>query len=249
MGRVQEKVAIVTGGVGGIGLATVGLLLEEGATVVFTDVDAERGRSVEAELASERAVFVQHDVTSEEDWREVVRVAVQRFGGIDVLFNNAGVYRIAALADTTVGEWERVLAVNATGTFLGLKHVLPEMAGRGRGSVVNASSVAGTVGAPDHAAYGASKGAVRTLTKDAAAEYAGRGVRVNSIHPGYIRTAMSDYASETTRLSIDELGRMYPLGRMGEPIEVARTVLFLASDESSFITGAEIPIDGGFTAR
>ncbi|UNK47764.1 SDR family NAD(P)-dependent oxidoreductase [Arthrobacter sulfonylureivorans] len=248
MGRLQDKVAIITGGAAGIGLTTVRLFLEEGAVVVFTDVDAERGRSIEAELASDRAVFESHDVADEARWREIVGSAAQRFGGVDVLFNNAGIYRIASLAESTVAEWERMFAVNVTGSFLGLKHVLPEMARRGGGAVVNASSVAGIIGAPDHAAYGASKGAIRTLTKDAAAEYARWNVRVNSIHPGYIRTAMSDYASATTKLSVEELGRMYPLGRMGDPIEVARAVLFLASDEASFITGVELPIDGGFTA-
>lgn len=248
MGRLQEKVAIITGGAAGIGRTTLGLFLDEGARVVFTDVDADRGREVEAELANDRAMFLAHDVTSEEQWREVVNTVVERFGGIDILFNNAGIYRIASLVDTTLSAWEQMLAINVTGTFLGLKHVLPEMARRKSGSVVNASSVAGTVGAPDHSAYGASKGAVRTLTKDAAAEYAQWNVRVNSIHPGYIRTAMSDYAAEQTKLSIEQLGRMYPLGRMGDPIEVARAVLFLASDEASFISGAELPIDGGFTA-
>jgi NAD(P)-dependent dehydrogenase (short-subunit alcohol dehydrogenase family) len=187
-------------------------------------------------------------VTSEAQWREVVAATLARFDRIDILFNNAGIYRISSLADTTVEAWEQMFAVNVTGSFLGLKHVLPVMVDHGGGSVVNASSVAGLVGAPEHAAYGASKGAVRTLTKDAAAEFAGRGVRVNSIHPGYNRTALSDSASEETRRSLEELGRMYPLGRMGDPIEVARAVLFLATDEASFITGAELPIDGGFTA-
>lgn len=248
MSRLQDKVAIITGGATGIGRVTVNLFLEEGATVIFTDVDVERGRAVETELASDRAVFLPHDVTSEDQWREVVSDAVARFGGVDILFNNAGIYQIASLEDTTVTDLERIFAVNVTGTFLGLKHVLPVMVRGGGGAVVNASSVAGTTGAPNHAAYGASKGAVRTLTKDAAAEYATHQVRVNSIHPGYIRTAMSDYASATTQLTIEELGRMYPLGRMGQPEEVARAVLFLSSDESSFITGVELPIDGGFTA-
>lgn len=247
MPRLQDKVAIITGGAAGIGWETVRLFVDEGARVVFTDIDEERGRRAEAELASENAVFYPQDVTDESGWERLVAAVVERFGGIDVLFNNAGIYRIAPLADTTVAEWDRLFSVNVTGVFLGLKHVLPVLAAQGGGSVVNASSVAGLVGAPNHAAYGATKGAVRILTKDAAIEYAPH-VRVNSIHPAYIRTAMSDYATATTDLSAEELGHMYPLGRLGEPIEVARTVLFLASDESSFITGAEIPVDGGFTA-
>lgn len=246
--RLKDKVAIVTGGAAGIGRATVELFLDEGAAVVFTDVDRTRGEALESELATDRVIFIPHDVRSESEWEHVVAKTVERFGRIDVLFNNAGIYRIASLAETTLETWEQVLSINVTGVFLGLKHVLPVLAAQRSGSVINSSSVAGLFGAPNHAAYGASKGAVRVLTKDAMAEYAAHNVRVNSIHPGYIKTAMSDYATATLNLAVEDLERLYPLGRLGDPTEVAKLVLFLASDDSSFITGAEIPIDGGFTA-
>lgn len=248
MARLTGKIAIVTGGAAGIGRASVELFLEEGASVVFTDVDRARGEQLESELGTDRAMFLPHDVTSESEWEWVVKRAVERFGRIDVLFNNAGIYRIASIAETSLETWDQVLAINATGVFLGLRHVLPVLAAQRSGSVINSSSVAGLYGAPNHAAYGASKGAVRILTKDAMAEYAAHNVRVNSIHPGYIKTAMSDYATETMSIAVVDLEHLYPLGRLGEPIEVAKLALFLASDDSSFITGAEIPIDGGFTA-
>ncbi|MFB4474241.1 SDR family NAD(P)-dependent oxidoreductase [Oceanobacillus caeni] len=193
------------------------------------------------------ALFVKHDVSKEEDWKNVVSETTKTFDKIDVLFNNAGIYIIKPIPEIDLDTWNKLMGINVTGVFLGLKHVLPVMEKNNTGSVINASSIAGLRGSAGHLLYGASKGAVRVMTKDAAAEYAGKGIRINSIHPGYITTAMADYASEATKLSKKELDATYPLGRMGDPKEVSKLVLFLASDDSSFSTGAEFVIDGGAT--
>lgn len=189
-------------------------------------------------------------MTEEEQWRDVVERTVQRFGTIDILFNNAGIFLIKPITETSVEEWNDVMNVNVTGTFLGMKHVLPIMAKNRRGSIINSSSVAGLKGAPGRALYGASKGAVRIMTKDVAIEYAPYNIRVNSIHPGFIaKTNMAEYAANVFQTTVEKIGEQYPLKRAGALEDVAKAVLFLASDDSTFITGTELVIDGGVTNR
>jgi NAD(P)-dependent dehydrogenase (short-subunit alcohol dehydrogenase family) len=248
MGRVQDKLAIVTGAAKGIGRATAELLAREGAQVVIADIDDAHG-SATAKRIGRRAHFVHHDVRREDDWKALVEHARKEFGRCDVLVNNAGIYLIKPVAETTVEELEEILATNVRGVFLGMKHIAPWMAQRKKGSIVNLSSMDGNAGAEGHAAYGGSKGAVRTMTKDAAIEYAKKGVRINSIHPAYIRTAMARYGAEVTGQTLKELGEEFPMGHIGEPLDVAYGVLYLASDESRYVTGAELAIDGGALAQ
>ncbi len=251
MGRVEGKIAIVTGAGQGIGRAAAQMLAAEGASVAVTDVDDTAGQETVEEIvqAGGEAAFFDHDVTLEEDWERVVEEVGDTYGIPDVLVNNAGIYRIEPLADTTVEDWKTLMDVNVTGVFLGLKHCAPRMEEKGRGSVINLSSVAGLVGLSGHANYGASKGAVRTLTKDAAIEFADAGVRVNSVHPAYIDTQMAEYGADVQGATKEELAAMHPLGHMGEPQDVAYAVVYLASDESTFMTGSELVIDGGYTAQ
>ncbi|MDY7044573.1 MULTISPECIES: SDR family NAD(P)-dependent oxidoreductase [unclassified Virgibacillus] len=249
--KLENKVAIITGGGTGIGKKTALLFANEGAKLVITDINEESGRKTVDEIKAlgSEGIFIKHDVSNEEDWKQVINETINHFSTIDVLFNNAGIYIIKPLVETELEEWNRLMSINVTGVFLGMKHAVPVMAKQKSGSVINASSVAGLNGAPGHVLYGASKGAVRIMTKDIAMEYANTGVRVNSIHPGYIETAMANYATEQTGHSKEELDKTYPLGRMGKPEEVAKMVLFLASDDASFSTGAEFVIDGGATVN
>ena len=195
MGRVKGKVAIVTGGAKGIGRATAELLAHEGARVIIADIDAARGRAAATKIGR-RARFVRHDVREEEDWKALVDQVRREFCRIDVLVNNAGIYLIKPVARTTVEEFENIHATNVRGVFLGMKHVAPVMARQRRGSIINIASMDGNVGSEGHTAYGGSKGAVRTMTKDVAVEYAKKGVRVNSIHPGLVHTPMSAGVTE-----------------------------------------------------
>jgi NAD(P)-dependent dehydrogenase (short-subunit alcohol dehydrogenase family) len=247
-GRVHDKVAIVTGGAKGIGRATAELLAHEGARVLIADIDEVRGRAA-ARKIGRRAEFIRHDVRVEDDWRSLVQNATKRFRRIDVLVNNAGIYLIKPLSKTSVDDLEAIFATNVRGVFLGMKHVAPMMARRKKGSIINISSMDGNVGSEGHSAYGGSKGAVRTMTKDAAVEYAKQGVRVNSIHPAYIRTAMARYGARIEGQTLKQLGKQFPIGHIGEPIDVAYGVLFLASDEARYVTGAELAIDGGAMAE
>ena len=250
--RLENKVAIITGGGTGIGKETALLFVKEGAKVVITDINQESGNLAVKEIQQNggEAIFIHHDVSKEEDWKKVAEETIKAFGKVDVLFNNAGIYIIKPVSEIELEEWNRLMSINVTGVFLGMKHIMPLIAKQNKGSVINASSIAGLTGAPGHVLYGASKGAVRMMTKDAAMEYAAAGVRVNSIHPGYIDTGMADYASEVSGNSKEQLGKdLFPLGRLGTVKDVANTVLFLASDESAFTTGAEFVIDGGATAR
>lgn len=250
--RLENKVAIITGGGTGIGKETALLFAKEGAKVVITDINQESGNQTvkDVQEMGGEALYIRHDVSKEEDWKKVAEDTIKAFGKVDILFNNAGIYIIKPVAEIELEEWNRLMSINVTGVFLGMKHIMPLMAKQNKGSVINASSIAGLTGAPGHVLYGASKGAVRIMTKDAAMEYAPYGVRVNSIHPGYIDTGMADYASEVTGNSKEKLGHdLFPLGRLGSVKDVANTVLFLASDESAFTTGSEFVIDGGATAR
>ena len=248
--RLQGKVAIITGGARGQGEAEARMFTREGAKVVFGDVLDDDGRRVEAEIAAAggEAVYVRLDVTDEDSWREAVGTAVSRFGKVDILVNNAGIASWNAGDDASVAEWDRLMEVNAKGVFLGTKAVIPAMRAAGGGSIINISSISGMVGQTNiHPGYNASKGAVRILTKSTAVQHAAEGIRCNSIHPGPVKTPMTERSwSDPEWLKATE--RRTPLGRYAEPDEIAYGVLFLASDESSFMTGSEVVIDGGMTA-
>jgi NAD(P)-dependent dehydrogenase (short-subunit alcohol dehydrogenase family) len=249
--KLQGKVAIVTGAAVGIGRAVAELFAKEGAKVVLTDIKEKEGMEAAKSINghSGEALFIRHDVSKEDEWIRVVNETMEKYGTIDILVNNAGVYYICPLAETTLEKWNWLMGINVTGVFLGMKHVLPIMAKNRKGSVINLSSVAGLGGAAGHCLYGASKGAVRIMTKDAAVEYGPFNVRINSVHPAYIHTAMAEYGAEQAKTDVEKLGENYPLGRIGKPEEVAKACLFLASDDSSFITGEEMVIDGGMTVK
>jgi NAD(P)-dependent dehydrogenase (short-subunit alcohol dehydrogenase family) len=248
VGRLEGKVALVTGGGSGIGAATARRLVEEGARVVITDRDEVSAQRV-ADALGPAALALQHDVVDEARWAEVIAEATARFGPLSVLVNNAGVFRVGPVTEIDPAECDWLLAVNVKGVALGVKHGARAMAPQRAGSIVNLSSVAGQVGAPRHALYGASKGAVRALTKSAAVELGSLGIRVNSVHPAIIETPMAEYGMAQLGRTREQLVRGYPLGRLGQPVEVANAVLFLASDEASFVTGAELTVDGGLTAQ
>lgn len=243
MARLSNKVTIVTGGARGMGAATCRLFTEEGAKVVIADVLDAEGAALAAQLGPS-AHFAHLDVSDETAWMDLVADTEERFGAIDVLVNNAGVLLFRTLRETSKADFERVMSINLTGTFLGLHTVGARMVERGRGSIVNISSADGMKGANGLGAYCASKWGIRGLTKVAAMEFGHRGVRVNSVHPGGVDTAMGNPYAEK-REDVNKRYGMVPLQRVGEPEEVARTSLFLASDESSYLCGAEIAVDGG----
>lgn len=247
MGRLTGKVAIITGAAQGMGEAHARMFVHEGAKVILTDVNVKGGSALAAELGG-NAMFVRHDVSRADDWKAVVEQGEAKFGTVNVLVSNAGVLGpLSGTAELSQQDFETVCAINQTGVFLGMKAVIPSMLKAGVGSIINVSSVAGIVaiyGAPS-IAYVASKFAVRGMTKQAAAEFGPNRIRVNSVHPGYIRTPMMAAATD------DEGGEalaQIPLKRLADPSEVANLMVFLASDESSFITGTEQIIDGGMTA-
>ena len=248
--RLENKVALISGGSRGQGAAEARLFADEGASVVIADVLEDEGKRLEAEIneAGRRALFVRLDVAEEEDWQKAIRTTVQTFGKLDILVNNAAIYSRIPIEQTTVEEWDRIMAVNARGVFLGTKHAVPEMRSAGGGSIINISSTAGLVGSPRGSAYAASKGAVRLLTKSTAIQCAQDGIRANSIHPGPIDTDMIAAALGTPEARAESVARV-PLGRIGGVEDVAYGALFLASDESSYMTGSELVIDGGVTAR
>lgn len=240
----------------GIGRACAQLLATEGAAIVVTDRDVADATTVVDELVAHghRAVFVDHDVAREDRWQNAVNVAVATFGKLDVVVNNAGVGSSGDVEHTTLDDWHALLSINLDGVFLGIKHAIPAMRAAGGGSIVNLSSIEGLVGDPTLAAYNASKGAVRLLTKSAAL-YCARertNIRVNSVHPGYIWTPMVRNAVESSGHA-DQMRRtleaMHPVGHLGQPNDIAYGVLYLASDESAFVTGSELVIDGGYTAQ
>ena len=252
-GRLDGKVALISGGARGMGACEGALFAREGAHVVLADVLEEetRKRVDELSAAGHQALALRLDVTSESDWEAAVAATEERFGQLDVLVNNAGIADPAGIEDTTREQWDRIIAVNQTGVWLGMKAAAPAMRRAGGGSMINISSIYGLVGSATSAAYHASKGAVRIVTKTAALQFAPDGIRVNSVHPGFIDTQM--LRGTPKEISNEELDAMIaeitPLGRVGTAEEIANGVLFLASDESSFVTGSELVIDGGYTAR
>jgi NAD(P)-dependent dehydrogenase (short-subunit alcohol dehydrogenase family) len=244
-------VALVTGATGGIGEAIGRRLAEEGATVVLTDLDADRCALAAKELtnAGHRADGLALDVSDEPAWQQVVAEVVDRYGGLAVLVNNAGVAEMADVETETLATWERVVAITQRGVWLGMKHAGPAIERSGGGSIVNISSIFGTVGGfGGQFSYHAAKGAVRLMTKNAALHWATRGVRVNSVHPGFIETPLSRKLWRGTHRLTAMLDNT-PMGRLGNTDEVAAAVVFLASDQASFITGSELYVDGGYTAR
>ena len=248
--RLEGKVALITGAARGMGAAEARLFTKEGAKVGVTDVLEEEGRRVEAEIAKVggEALFIRLDVTSEDDWAHAVDTVVGRFGRLDILVNNAAIFHYATVEQTTAEDWDRIMDVNAKGVFLGTQTAITAMRRNGGGSIVNISSGAGLVGSHRSTAYNASKGAVRIMTKSTAIRYAREGIRANSVHPGAVFTDMTAAAFPNPGELESQMSDR-PLGRFGTPEEIAYGVLFLASDESSYMTGSELVIDGGRTAR
>jgi 3alpha(or 20beta)-hydroxysteroid dehydrogenase len=243
MGRLDGKVALITGGARGQGEAEGQRFREEGAEVYLTDVLVEQGQAAAAAIG---ATFIEHDVTDSHAWSRAIERIEKEKGRLDVLVNNAGIFQMKGMVETERELWDRTIAINQTGVFLGLQAVAPVMIRQGSGSMINISSVAGLRGSGGAFAYGASKWAVRGMTKSAAQELSPYGVRVNSIHPGIIETAMVD---EFSRKGINERVRQQiPMGHYAEASEVANLALFLASDESRYCSGSEFVVDGGLTA-
>jgi NAD(P)-dependent dehydrogenase (short-subunit alcohol dehydrogenase family) len=251
MGRLDGKVALISGGARGQGETEARLFVREGAKVVFGDILDAEGQKVEAKIRASggEATYVHLDVTSEREWRAAVETAVRQYGKLHVLVNNAGIIIRKSIEETSVEEWDRTQAINVRGVFLGTKFAIPAMRQAGGGSIINISSIAGLVGSTYGAAsYIASKGAVRLFTKATAIQHAKDNIRCNSIHPGPIETLMIQNTLEDHAFLQERLHRI-PLGRIGRVEDVAYGVLYLASDESSYVTGSELVIDGGATAQ
>ena len=249
MDRLKGKVALISGGARGQGAAETWLFVKEGARVAIGDVlDAETrelSEEVNREAGARVTLPVRLDVTRAADWRAAVEACEREFGGLDILVNNAGILNVKGVGDTSEEEWDAVINVNQKGVWLGTKAAAPAMKKRGAGSIINISSIYGLIGSGGSAAYHASKGAVRLLTKTAAVEYAPFNIRVNSVHPGVIKTPMTDIFAEK---DLDAIAALAPMKRAARPEEVGYVVLFLATDEASFVTGAEYVVDGGYTA-
>ncbi len=259
MGRVSGKTAIVTGGASGIGRGCAERLAEEGATVLVTDIDEHGGRQTVASIEANggRAEFLHHDVTDEAAWEGVIAYAQANLGGLHILVNNAGIGIGGSIVEMTLADWQRQQAINLDGVFLGIKHAIPAMRESGSGSIINMSSVAGLKGAANLAAYNATKGGVRLLTKGVALECAQSRwpIRVNSVHPGVIDTPIwtkvnPEYFEEgENAVDLDSMAALgVPTGELGYPSDIANGVLYLASDESRYVTGTELVIDGGISA-
>ena len=246
--RLENKVAIISGGSRGMGAFEAALFVQEGAKVIIGDVRDEEGRDLAKHIGS-NAVYMHLDVTSERDWAAVVKEATDRYGKLDILVNNAGVSARGTIEETSVDDWDRVMGINSKGVFLGTRAAIPDMRKSGGGSIINISSQLGLVGmAESSPQYQSSKGAVRIFTKSAAIQYAPEGIRVNSVHPGPIVTPMTESRRSDSAVQQVMVSRI-PLGRYGESKDVAYGVLYLASDEASFVTGSELVIDGGWTAQ
>ena len=255
--RLEGKVALISGGAHGVrgelmgfGGASAWMFTREGAKVVLGDIDVETGEKTASQIREDGgdAVFVRLDVTSESDWDAAVRTTVDSFGKLDVLVNNAGTSDGSMVEDTTEEKWDGQMDVHAKGAFLGTRAAIPEMRRAGGGSIINISSIYGIVGSPGSTAYNAAKGAMRIFTKSTAIQYAKDGIRVNSVHPGFCETPMSRASRsdpERRRLTISQV----PMDRYGEADEIAYAILYLASDESSYVTGSEVVVDGGMTAQ
>jgi len=251
MGRLDGKIALVSGGARGMGRAEARLFASEGAKVAICDIVDDEGKSVANEIGA-NAIFQHLDVTSQEDWAAAVAATTAAFGKLDVLVNNAGIGEMVSFAEMTLDDYRRVTEVNQTGVFLGMKAAIDPMTAAGGGSIINISSIDGLVGAPYVLHYVASKWAVRGMTKAAAMELAPRGIRVNSVHPGFIHTMIGNpdgtQRPEGPKLLDDFTERWTPLKRTGEPEDIAKLVLFLASDDSAYSTGSEFVADGGMIA-
>ena len=248
--RLEGKVALISGAARGMGAEEARIFAREGASVVIGDISEEEGQAVEAQIseAGGQALFVRLDVTQENDWTRAVDLAVSRYGKLDILVNNAGISSRSFTDDTSIDGWDKIMEVNSKGVFLGTRAAVPKMLEAGGGSIINISSIMGLVGsAGGHPAYNASKGAVRIFSKAMAVRHGKDNIRVNSVHPGFMPPMTSGiaYDQDQRRQSLDQT----PMGREGRIEEVANAVLFLASDEASYITGAELAVDGGFTAK
>ena len=256
--RLQGKVALVTGGASGIGAETARQFAAEGAAVAIADLDGARGRAVADQInqSGGTARIWELDTTSEARWIEVIGAVEQSFAALHVLVNSAGIsgrdtgqgLAHKRIEDQSLASWEKVMAVNATGIFLGTKHAIAPMRRAGGGSIINISSICGIIGSFANGAYHASKGAVRTFSKSAAIQYAPDGIRVNSIHPGFVDSPMTEAAHGRPEVAEQRIAAT-PLGRFGQPIDIAMGCLYLAADESSWVTGAELVIDGGMIAN
>jgi NAD(P)-dependent dehydrogenase (short-subunit alcohol dehydrogenase family) len=249
MDRLKGKVALISGGARGQGASEARMFAAEGARVVIADVLDQESASLAEEInrkAGHQAALAFHlDVTRAADWRAAVETATREFGGLDILVNNAGILNVKGIGETSEEEWDAIVTVNQKGVWLGMKCAIPALRARGGGSIINISSIYGLVGSAGSAAYHGSKGAVRLLSKAAAVQYAPEKIRVNSVHPGVIKTPMVDIFADQDLAAIANLA---PMKRAGTPEEVAWVVLFLATDEASFVTGAEYVVDGGYTA-
>ena len=259
MGRLEGKVAIIAGSAEGIGKATARVFAREGAKVVVADINTEKGRATAEEIktAGHEALFVPLNVTSEESWQALIDTTLQTYGKLSVMVNNAGISMARDIEETTLEDWNRIMNVNATGVFLGTRYAIGAMKQNAREccSIINRSSIDGQIAEPGLFAYCASKGAVTILTKSAALACGAKGynIRVNSVHPGYVHTALTEeeargYGMEPAAY-FEKVGKQHPLGRIGMPEDIAYMDLFLASDESSWATGAEFVVDGGWTAQ
>ncbi|WP_424475701.1 SDR family NAD(P)-dependent oxidoreductase [Oceanobacillus kimchii] len=245
MSKLQDKVAVITGGVSGIGAATAKLFASEGAKLVLVDMNEEKGASIEAELKSQgsEAIFIKADVTSEEEVKNIYTTALDTYGKVDILFNNAGIGAVKPTEELSYAEWRKTVEVDLDGVFLVAQAAIKEFLKAGSGVIVNTASMYGWVGSPGSAAYNAAKAGVVNLTRSLGLEYAARNIRVNALCPGFIDTAIlgdSDREALTTST---------PMNRLGKPEEMAKAVLFMASDDSSFMTGNSLVIDGGYTAQ
>ncbi len=255
--RLQAKVALITGAATGVEGQTMGfggasarLFAREGARVVLTDINESDGEKTAAQIAESGgdAIFRRLDVTSERDWSDAIAATMSKFGALNILVNNAGTGARTTVEETTVDIWESQMNVHAKGVFLGTKHAIPEMRRAGGGSIINVSSIFGLIGSGSSTAYHAAKGAIRIFTKAAAVQYAPDGIRVNSVHPGFALTPLTEEAFSDLELMAPRMASI-PLGRLGNANDIASGILYLASDESSFVTGSELVIDGGVTAQ